>query len=329
MTTVYMPDPVRVMLAPFDMEIAAAEAHGAEFILGDPDNPVIRDAEIILTTRSAFPAEVIRTLKRCRLIARYAVGVDAIDLEAATECGIVVTNAPTYCIEEVADHAAALTLSMARRIPWFSQQLHAGRWRETHRDLWNLRRISSLTLGVVGVGKIGSRFVQRMRGFGCRILGNDINVSDEVLRSYGVIPASLEQILRESDLLSLHVPLTPQNRHMIGAEQLAMMKPTAAIINTSRGAVIDEAALIDALKSNRIMGVALDVLEQEPPPPDHPLLGMDPMRVILTPHYAASSYEVYPTLHQEVTDAMVAVLENRWPKSVMNPDVKPKVPLMR
>lgn len=327
MPTVYIPDPVE-LLHPFDDERAAAEAGGAEFVLGDEANPTMRDAEIILTVSMAVPAEMIRTLERCQLLMRYGIGVDTIDLAAATECGIVVANAPTYCVPEVADHAAALLLTMARRIPWLNQQVRAGEWVSAQQGFWGVRRLSELTLGIVGMGKIGSQVAKRLGPFGCRILGFDPFLSDEQIRARGAEPAGLDQLMAASDLVSLHVPLMPETRQLIDASKLALMKPSAAIVNTSRGPVIDEAALIQALQEQRLFGAALDVLVQEPPAADNPLLRMDPQRVILTPHFAASSEEVHPAVHREVAQSVAAVLAGRWPAATMNPTVVPKKPLL-
>lgn len=328
MTTVYIPDPVE-LLHPFDDERAAAEAGGAEFVLGDPVNPVIRDAEIILTVGIDVPAEVIRALERCQLIMRYGIGVDTIDMAAATECGILVANAPTHCVPEVADHASALILTLARRIPWLDRQVRAGEWVSAQQGFWGVRRMSELTLGIVGMGKIGSQVAKRMAPFGCRILGFDPFMSGEQVRARGATPCSLDQLMQVSDVITLHVPLSPQTRHLIDAAKIALMKPSASIINTSRGPVIDEAALIQALQENRIFGAALDVLAQEPPAPDNPLLRMDPQRVILTPHFAASSEEVHPAVHREVARSVAAVLAGRWPAAAMNPTVVPKKPLVK
>jgi D-3-phosphoglycerate dehydrogenase len=328
MTTVYIPDPIDSLM-PLAEERAVAEAAGAELVIGDRANPAIRDADIILTTWIRFPAEAIRALERCRLIVRYGIGVDTIDLTAATACGIVVGNAPTYCVTEVADHAAGLILGLTRRIPWLDRQVRSKGWAAAQQEIPGMRRLSTLTLGLVGLGKIGQRVARRMAPFGLRILGHDPYLSDEQIRARDATPAALDDLLGASDIISLHVPLSPQTRHLIDERRLGLLKPTAAIVNTSRGAVIDEAALIRALQDGRIFGAALDVLEQEPPAPDNPLLHMDPMRVILTPHFAASSEEVIPDLHREVAEAVAAVLDGRWPPSVMNPDVVPKQPLRR
>lgn len=328
MATIYIPDP-EPLLEPFDDEQAAADAAGAELILGDPANPTIRDAEVILTAGMRFSPETLRTLERCQLIVRYGIGVDTIDLAGATECGIVVANCPTYCVPEVADHASALILSLARRVPWLNHQVRAGEWSSAQRGVWGVQRMSELAVGIVGMGKIGSQVARRMAAFGCRILGFDPFLSDEQIQARGAEPSSLDGVMQASDLISLHVPLMPETRHLINAERLALMKPTASIINTSRGPVIDEAALIAALQTNRIFGAALDVLDQEPPAPDNPLLQMDPQRVILTPHFAASSQQVLPAVHREVAESVAAVLAGRWPTAVMNPTVVPKKPLVR
>ncbi|HEY3230787.1 MAG TPA: C-terminal binding protein [Roseiflexaceae bacterium] len=328
MTTVYIPDPVD-SLQPFAEERAVALAAGAKFVLGDGAAPAIRDAEIILTTWMRFPPEALRSLKRCQLIVRYGIGVDTIDLASATECGIVVANAPTYCVAEVADHAAGLILSFARRIPWLDRQVRAGNWSEVQKELWGVRRLSRLTLGIVGLGKIGRQVAQRMAPFGLRILGYDPYLSDEQVRALGATPAALDELLREADIVSLHVPLMPQTRHMIDESKLSLMKSSAVIVNTSRGSIIDEPALIRVLQDGRLFGVALDVLEQEPPDPNNSLLQMDPQRIILTPHFASASEEVHPDLHREVSEALAAVLDGRWPASTMNLDVVPKTPLRR
>src|SRR5262249_26032909 len=159
----------------------------------------------------------------------------------------------------------------------------------------------------------GSQVARRMIPFGFRILGHDPYLADEQIRALGAEPVALDDLLRESDLVSLHVPLTPQTRHLIDAARLSLMKPSASIINTSRGPVVDEAALIRALQEGRLFGAALDVLDREPPTTDNPLLSMDPQRVILTPHFASVSEEALPDLHREVAAAAAAVLDGRWP----------------
>jgi D-3-phosphoglycerate dehydrogenase / 2-oxoglutarate reductase len=329
MTRVIVADPLD-MLQPYAEEQAAAIAAGADFALGDSTFATLRDADAILTAWTMrFTPQALRALNRCRLIVRYGVGVDNIDLVAATECGIVVANAPTYCVSEVADHTVGLILGITRGIPWLDRQVRDGGWMAVRKDDPRVRRVSQITLGIVGIGKIGRRVAQRMAPFGCRILAHDPFLSDAIIRERGAIPvASLEELLRLSDVVSLHVPLTAQTHHLIGETALRMVKSTAVIVNTSRGGVIDEAALVQALQENRLYGAALDVLATEPLALDHPLLALDPRRVILTPHFGAWCAASVPDLHAEVAAALAAMLAGRWPASTMNPDVTPRLPLV-
>jgi D-3-phosphoglycerate dehydrogenase len=330
MMLVMVADPLD-MLQPYAEERAAAAAAGAGFALGDGRFAALRDADVILTAWTMrFTPPVLRELTRCRLIVRYGVGVDNIDLTAATECGIVVANAPTYCVSEVADHTAGLILGITRGIPWLDRQVRDGGWMAVRKDDPRVLRISQMTLGIVGIGKIGRRVAQRMAPFGCRILAHDPFLSDAIVGERGATPvASLEALLRSSDVVSLHVPLTERTRHLIDETTLGWMKPTAVIVNTSRGGVIDEAALVRALQENRLYGAALDVLAPEPPSADHPLLSFDPRRVILTPHFGAWCAASVPDLHAEVASAVAAVLAGRWPASTMNPTVTPQLLLQR
>ena len=330
MTLVMVADPLD-MLQPYAEEQAAAIAAGADFVLGDATFATLRDADAILTAWTMrFTPPVLRELTRCRLIVRYGVGVDNIDLAAATECGIVVANAPTYCVSEVADHTAGLILGITRGIPWLDRQVRDGSWMAVRKDDPRMPRVSQITLGIVGIGKIGRRVAQRMGPFGCRILAHDPFLSDAIIRERGAIPVpSLEELLRLSDVVSLHVPLTAQTHHLIGETALSMVKSTAVIVNTSRGDVIDESALIRALQEDRLYGAALDVLATEPLELDHPLLALDPRRVILTPHFGAWCAASVPDLHAEVAAALAAMLAGRWPVSTMNPDVTQRLSLQK
>jgi D-3-phosphoglycerate dehydrogenase / 2-oxoglutarate reductase len=320
---------------PFDLpenyapERAIAAAFGGELILGEERPARLHDAEVLLIAGMAVPAAVMPELGRCRLIVRYGIGVDTIDVAAATAHGIVVANAPTYCMAEVADHTAALILGLTRRIPWLDRQVRENEWLATRRQAGGVRRLSMLTLGIVGLGQIGRALAARMLPFGFRVIAHDPRFEPSAIEALGARPATFEALLREADIISLHVPLTAATRHLIDDEALALMKPTAQLINASRGAVVDEAALIRALQTDRLAGVALDVLEQEPPAPDHPLLGMDPRRVILTPHFAAWSEDAFSYLHQEVAAAVEAILGDRRPAGTVNPEVVPKQPLTR
>ncbi|GAB4427181.1 MAG: C-terminal binding protein [Chloroflexi bacterium OHK40] len=328
MPTVCIPDPVET-LAPYDEERAAAESCGAELIFGDGTTP-LRDADVLLTVGLIpIDATAIAGLERCRLIVRYGIGVDTIDVAAATARGIVVANAPTYCVEEVSDHAAALALGLARRVVALDRAVRERGWAVAQGDLAGVRRMRSRTLGVVGMGRIGAATVRKLHPFVGRTLGYDPFLAPATIEERGADPADLETLLRESDIVSLHVPLSEHTRGLIGADALALMRPTALLVNTSRGPIVDEAALARALSAGRLAGAALDVVSSEPLPTDSPLLAVDQRRLILTPHAAASSDDSLADLRREVFDAMRAVLAGRWPGAVVNPDVVPRVPLAR
>ncbi|HWE60333.1 MAG TPA: C-terminal binding protein [Chloroflexota bacterium] len=325
-TTIFVADPP---YAPdhYAAEREVAAAFGAELILGNETPSRLRDAEVILISAIPVPAEAMPALTRCRMIVRYGIGVDIIDVVAATSHGIVVANTPTYCVTEVADHTAGLILGFTRRIPWLDRQVRDMAWSAAGSQLWEVHRISTLTLGIIGLGKIGRQVAHRMLPFGPRILGHDPQLSPGAIEALGAIPSTMDDILRESDILSLHVPLMASTYHLIDEDALSLMKPSAVLINASRGAVVDERALIRALQDQRLYGAALDVLEREPPAPDNPLLAMDPRRVILTPHFAASSAESVAQQHHEVAAALRSLLDDRWPDATINPQVIPRRPL--
>lgn len=322
MTTVLVLDPIPE-LAPYQPEQATAAAAGATFVLGDG---TLRDAEVILNTGVvALPAAALRELRSCRLVVRYGVGYDTIDVAEATRLGIMVANAPSYGVGEVADHACALILALARRIPWLDGEVRAGRWAEAHAEAPRVRRLGALTLGVVGLGRIGRAVARRMAAFELRIVGTDPLFSDEEIRALGIEPLPLDDLLRAADIITLHVPLTPATQGLIGRRELAFLRPTAMIVNTGRGGLIDEAALVEALASERIFGVALDVLASEPPDLAHPLLRIDPRRVILTPHFGSASADARAALHREVAATLETFLSGQMPASVVNRDVGPRV----
>jgi D-3-phosphoglycerate dehydrogenase len=305
--------PVEILVPPARTPEAALEvAETADIVLGDWSATIRVSADLL----AAAP--------RLAFVQQPSAGVDTIDVAAATAHGIVVANAPTYCVAEVADHTAALILGLTRRIPWLDRQVRENEWSATRRQAGDVRRLSMLTLGIVGLGQIGSALAARMAPFGFRVIAHDPRLEPGAIEARGARPATFEALLRQADIISLHVPLTAATRHLIDEAALALMKPTALLINAARGAVVDEAALIRALDTDRLAGVALDVLEQEPPAPGHPLLGMDPRRVILTPHGAAWSEDAFSYLHQEVAAAVEAILDDRRPAGTVNPEVVPK-----
>jgi D-3-phosphoglycerate dehydrogenase len=276
------------------------------------------DCDALLTTYAGpITAEVMARMPRCRIIARYGIGVDTIDLEAATRSGIIVTNNPTYCIEEVAEHAMALILACARKIARYDRLVRERRWEVPPGK--PMFRVSGRTLGLVGFGNIGRQVARRAAAFGMRILYCDPLVAEGQPDVPGKSVA-LAELLRESDFVSLHPPLTPQTRKMIGDDALSRMKPTAFLINCSRGPVVDTEALVRALEAGRIAGCALDTIDPEPLPDPHPLRGRD--NVIITPHVAWYSEEALVGLQAGGPSEVRRVLTGEWPLHVVNRDVR-------
>jgi len=288
-----------------------------------------READVVVTMGLSTPltARVIHALSRCRAIVRYGIGVDNIDVPAATESGVVVANAPEYCVPEVADHAVSLILALARRVPFFDRSVRAGHWREPIPFAGPVRRLSTLTLGLIGFGRIARQVARKMAGFVGTIVAHDPYAGGEVAGDYGVQMVGLDELMARADLISVHVPLLPTTYHMIGAAQLARIKPTAFLVNTSRGPVVDEAALVAALQAGQIAGAALDVVESEPLPANSPLRTLE--NVILTPHFACYSVESTIDLRASVARSVADVLRGYWPPHVVNRAVQPRFPLKR
>jgi len=279
--------------------------------------PEAADCDALLNTYAGpIGADTIARMPRCKIIARYGIGVDTIDVEAATAAGIIVTNNPTYCIEEVAEHAMALLLACARKVAFYDRMVRAGRWEVPPGK--PMFRLAGGTLGLVGFGNIARQVAARAAAFGMRIL-----FSDPFVQQGG--PASgtkveLAELLRESDLVSLHPPLTPQTRKMMGDEAFARMKPTAFLVNCARGPVVDTDALVRALDAGKIAGCALDTTDPEPLPDPHPLRGRE--NVILNPHVAWYSEQSMRGLQAGAPSEVRRVLSGEWPVNVVNRAVK-------
>jgi len=314
----------------YETEQRQIESAGGELILAKART----EDEIIATCRAAsvvliefqdtpLTARVISSLPSLRAIVRYGVGIESVDQAEATRRGVVVANSADFCTEEVSDHAAALLLASARRICFFDRIVRSGGWQDFKLNP-PLRRLGCMTLGLVGWGRIAQAVARKLQGFGLRILVTDPFVQSLPAGS-GFELVTRDRLLRESDLVSLHVPLSAETRHLIGEGELRAMKPTAFLINTSRGGIVDQAALVRALEENRLGGAALDVFEEEPLPAQSPLRSMD--RVITTPHYAASSQDSMAHLHRTVADSVEAILRGFWPPFPVNPTVQPRVPL--
>ncbi len=283
----------------------------------------LREANVVLVSAAQITRRVLENLPRCRAVVRYGIGVDNVDLEAATDCGMVVAHVLDFCTEEVSNHAIALMLALARRLLPLHRDAAAGRWRQP--QAWALAPVHGQTLGIVGFGYIGRAVARKARAFDMRLLAHDPYGDPNAAEELGATLVPLPELLAQSDYVSLHTPLTPETRHLIGATALATMKPTAVLINTARGPVVDEAALVEALTSGRIAAAALDVFEEEPLPADSPLCRLE--NALLTPHVASVSPEAMRRLREEVGRAAADVLRGHWPKYVANPGVRPRVPL--
>ena len=289
------------------------------------------DADALLvSTREAVTRRVLANLPRTRVISRYGVGLDNVDLEAATDHGIVVTHYPGYCTAEVADHALALILALNRRIVELDRDLRDGAWvRHGPATALILRGpvppLRELALGIIGFGRIGRAVAERAKPFGLALLVADPYVEPAVIESTGAEPVGLDDLLARADIVTVHCPLTPETRGLIGADQLRRMKPSAVLVNTARGPIVDLEATVAALRSGRLAGAGLDVVYPEPLPADSPLYTLP--NVILTPHAAYYSERSVEVVRRETLHEALAVLRGRRPRVVANPAVLDKVAL--
>lgn len=264
-------------------------------------------------------ADVIARLEGVRIIANVAVGYDNIDVPAATARGIAVTNTPGVLTETTADFAFTLLMATARRIPEAHAFVHSGEWKTWLIDLLAGQDIYGATLGLVGLGRIGAAVARRARGFGMRILYCDAMAAPvEVENELGATRVGMEELLREADFVSLHVPLTAETKHLIGKNELELMKPTAVLINTSRGPVVDEAALAEALEKKTIWAAGLDVFEAEPKVHER-LLKLD--NVVLAPHIASASVATRRRMSMMAAENAAAALDGKRPANILNPEV--------
>lgn len=304
-------------------EIVEVEAASVEDFVA-----VARDADAIITSWGIkIDQSIIDGLTKCVVIGVGSVGVDMVDVDAATRAGIVVTNVPDVFIEEVADHAMMLLLSTTRRTKQMDQMVRDGDWFKGRPLLSDTPRLLGQTLGLVAFGNVARCTARRAVGFGMHVIAHDPYVSELTISEAGVEPVGWQELLERSDYLSIHAPLNEETRHLLGADAFAQMKSSAVVINTARGPIIDEADLIQALSDNVIAGAGLDVLEQEPPDSDNPLLAMS--NVVITPHVASATNRMRPETRRRVGREVALVLRNRWPMSCVNPTVLPRVTLER
>jgi D-3-phosphoglycerate dehydrogenase len=292
-------DPAKAALKRVDPELRMAKSASAEDILA-----VARDADAILVTYAKLPAELLRQLRRCKAIGRFGLGVDNIDLKAAAELGITVTYVPDYCMHEVSDHAMALLLALARKIPLSNALVQAGRWEMP--AVVPIHRLAGRVLGLVGFGNIPRALAPKAKAFGLRVVAHDPYVAPQALSAAGVEGVSFKRLLEISDFVSIHAPLAAATRGLFNAEVLRRMKKGAFLINTARGPLLDEAALVAALDGGQIGGAALDVVAVEPLSKDSRLIGRD--NVILTPHTAFYSVEALEELQTKCAADVARVL---------------------
>ena len=301
-----------------EFEVVAQHGDSTEEILG-----LVRDAHAIFAVSTQLTAEIIGQLKKCIVIGRPGIGTDNVDHHAATKHGIVVTFLPDFCIEEVADHTLGLILTLYRKIAFLDRRVRDGYWGID--EAFPLHRLRDRILGLVAFGNIARNVATKAKVFGMEIIAYDPHVTPEIFAKHGTRQVELDELMSRADYVSLHTPLLPDTRHMINRDKLALMKPTAYLVNTARGGVVDEAALIEVLREKRIAGAGLDCIDPEPPNPDNPLFKMD--HVVLTPHCGACSDESMKDYRQRACEHIADVLKGIRPQHIRNPEVLEKVKL--
>lgn len=305
----------RAIIEGAGMELVAAQCKSEDEVID-----VAQYAHALITQYAPVSAKVIDALVRCRVIARYGTGVDIVDVDAATRRNILITNAPNdWCENEVADHALALLLALARKLRNYDGATRAGVWR------WQsgqpIHRLRDRVLGLLAFGAIARAIAARASGFGMRVIAHDPYMPDAEITAHGATPVSFDDLLEQADYLVLQAPLTPQTHHLIGEAQLRRMKPEAFLINTARGPIVDDRALYQALKEGWIAGAGLDDIEEEPAKvrdwkPMNPLFSLD--NIIITPHAAYYSEEAIHTVRDFAAHEVVRVLTGHAPLSPVN-----------
>ncbi len=301
-------------------------AHQLKFKPEDEVAAAVGDADVIVVNMVKMTDSQLAKLPKCKLLIRHGIGYDNVDVPACTKRGIQFAYQPDYCKEDVAEHAIALIFACARKVVWSRKTLddasRTGKW--DFSGLFPIYRMDGKTLGIVGVGRIGSRVFRKLRGFGFkRILASDPYLSDARKKELeGIEFVDRETVFRESDYVTVHTPLNDETRHLVNAKTLAMMKPTAFLVNTSRGGMVDADALAQALRERRIAGAAIDVFEVEPPPQTMPLFGLD--NVILTPHIGWASEEAGQEIRQSILDDILRFSKGQPAKYVINKEVLKK-----
>ncbi len=321
----------RVVLLEYDPELFPPVGTEASFLaeggatweayqVSSPEHAiaVAADADVVLiqSVRPLLDANVISKLERCRCIVRMGAGYDSVDCDAATEQGIMVCNVPGYCTAEVADHAMALLLACLRVIPRGEEAVRGVP--HPRRALGAKRRLQGTTIGIIGLGRIGSTVARRLSGWQPNLLAYDPYITQERASRFGAKLVQWGDLLSQSEIVTIHCPLTSETYHMLDQAAFQQMRPGAILINTARGSIVDQTALVDALRSRRLWAAGLDVFEQEPLPEDSPLLTLD--NLILTPHVAAYSPQAREDLYRMTCEIALQVLRGETPHSVVNLD---------
>lgn len=280
-----------------------------------------RSAEVLIVSSAPITREFLSELSQLKGLVRLGIGVDTVDLPAATDLGIVVANVPEFCQEEVAEHTLGLLLSVARKITLADRTTRQGKWVVGIQErMLPIRRLSGQTLGLVGFGRIAQRLAGLAKALGLDVIASDPYVPSDIAQAAGVRLLPLADLLPQADIISLHVPLNPETHHLINSDAFALMKRGAILINTARGPVVDEVALEEALAEGRLAGAGLDVLEHEPPKMPHPLLDFD--NVVVTCHYGSCSFEAYADLRRTVSEQAAQILRGEFPKHLVNTQVR-------
>lgn len=311
----HAPTVERDILAKVQVELITAECKSEEDLI-----KATCDADGILVSLSQITRRVISSWKKNKIIARYGIGVDTVDLQAATDHGVFVTNVPDFCYDEVSDTAMSLILSVTRKVVEMHGLVSQGIWdRKLAIPVYKLR---GRNLGLIAFGHIAQAVAKKAAPFGLRVSTYDPYIQPSDFVDSPVEFLGLEELLKKSDIISIHTPLTKQTFHLISEPQLRMMKPTAFLVNTARGPVVDKVALTKALQEGWIAGAGLDVLEQEPPDPQDPILKLK--NVVLTPHYASYTEEAYLEVREKAADQIVQVLSGKIPNFLVNKNVLEK-----
>ena len=310
-----------------ELEKVGAELAGFDATTEDEIITAAKDADVIITAMAQITRGVMESLPDLKAIVRYGIGFDNIDVDAATDNGILVVTIPDYCYEEVSNHAIALLLTCAKKLVVLNNYTKQSGWSDARRAMPPMDTIYGQTLGLVGCGNIGQMTARKAQCFGLKVIGHDPYLDTSRATEYGITLVSLPDLLKDSDYVSVHAPLNKETWHLIEENELKQMKPTAYLINTSRGSLVDETALIKALQEKWLAGAGLDVLEMEPFEPDNPLFKMD--NVVVTPHTAFYSDVAMKRLRTSVGQEAARVASGRWPKNVVNATVKPKVDLVK